>query len=597
MSQRMPRQPLVRDSQGDGIGSSAAFGFVSRIIALSASLYAAAHGQQSVLVQASAGPDSESAKTHGIAPDLKAAESVLQFNGKTWKPSDNAIFMSRFEKFLNTPEENGEAEQEHRKTLNQIIALLDPNILKPGTLSEAFRLLARASTFLGDSRLCDTLANAIYSVWQSKRNQIILGEANKILEEEVEKKRRSTSISAAEKVAENKAKITANGARSALSELQAKIDFQGILIQLFMQRRFHHVAIGTRFYRAIFTDGDSRLNIDKTVAQALNNGSGSAPTVATLESLGNEAMRDIQLTTQAFHRLYEKGELRSATERLRDALMIGEHMPELRTVPLKRKRDVLSFLQKVQQLEGSLETLNFTLADELINGADGLKTIAKDFDLSKPQGVIDTAKAAAHLYLVKARSAANSGDTAKFEIAIQEAARIWPNNPELKEVSEATFKLGDTAHQALAELDQLISHKNFSRIGREAGRFLAAAQTATPERRAKLLEILEQVKSIESSITRAQEFSKKGDYSGAWESLDQPARNFPDELEINRLRSEYAIKAPAFVSAIENGRKSEDRSQLAVSLSWYLKAQRLYPGSEIALQAQTRIAPLLLQGF
>jgi tetratricopeptide (TPR) repeat protein len=308
-------------------------------------------------------------------------------------------------------------------------------------------------------------------------------------------------------------------------------------------------------------------------------------------------MRDVQLATQAFHTLYNQGELRSATERLREALMIGEHMPELRTVPLKRKRDVLGFLQKVQQLEGSLETLNFTLADELINGAGGLKTIAKDFDSSKPEGVIEAAKAAAHLYLVKARAAANSGETAKFEIAMQEAARIWPNNPELKEVTETAFKRGDTAHQALEELDQLISHKNFSRIGRDAGRFLAAAQTATPEKRAKLLEILEQVKSIEASITKAWEYSKKGDYSGAWESLDEPSRLFPDELELNRLRSDYAIKAPAFVGAIENGRKSEDRSQLAVSLSWYLKAQRLYPGSEIAQQAQARITPRLMQGL
>ena len=593
----MPRQPFVRDAQKWGNRSGAAFGFFWQIIMVSAALAAAGHGQQSVLVQASGGPDFDPTKTPITIPGLKTAESVLQFNGKTWKPSDNAIFMSRFEKFLNTPEENGEAEQEHRKILNQIIALLDPNVLKAGTLSEAFRLLARASTFPGDSRLCDTLANAIYSVWQSKRNQIILGEANRILDEEVEKKRRSTSLSSMEKVAENKAKITANGARSALSELQAKIDFQGILIQLFMQRRFHHVAIGTRFYRAIFTDGDSRLNIDKTTVQALDTGSGSAPTVATIESLGNEAMRDVQLATQAFHTLYDKGELRSAAERLRDAMIVGEHMPELRTVPLKRKRDVLNFLQKVQQLEGSLETLNFTLADELLNSAGGLKTIAKDFDSAKPQGVINAAKAAAHLYLVKARAAANSGETAKFEIAIQEAARIWPNNPELTEVSETIFKMGDTAHLALKELDQLISHKNFSRIGREAGRFLAAAQTATPERRASLLEILEQVKSIEASITRAQEFSKRGDYSGAWESLDQSSKLFPDEIEINRLRSEYAIKAPAFVGAIENGRKSESHSQLAVSLSWYLKAQRLYPGSEIAQQAQARIAPQLINGL
>jgi hypothetical protein len=540
-------------------------------------------------------PNSETPKQHDVFTALNPTDGLLRFNGKTWKPGENSTFMSRFEKFLNTPEEKSEAEQEHRKILNQIISLLDPNVLKEGTLSEAFRLLTRASTYPGDSRLCDTLSNAIYSVWQSRRNQTILTKANRILEEEVEKKRKSTSISAAEQVAESKAKITANGARRALSELQAKIDFQSLLIQLFMQRRFHHVAIGTRFYRAIFTDGDSRLNVDKQTQESLSSGTNSPTTVASLETLGNEAMRDVQLAIQAFHTLYQKDELRSATERLRDAWMIGEYMPELRTIPLQRKRDVLGFLQKTQQLESSLETRNFTLAQELLTGPAGVKDIAKDFDSTKAQSLIDVAKSAARLYLEKARASANSGNQAAFDIAILEAARIWPTNPELTEVSQAAFKMSDTAYQALRELDQLIAHNNLSQIGREAGRFLAAAQTAAPERRARLVEILDQVTSMNASLARAQEYSRKGDYAGAWESLDRAAKLFPKEIEINKLRSDLTTKAPVFVAAIENARRSEESSQLAVSLSWYLKAQRIYPASEIAQEAQSRIASRILK--
>ncbi len=502
--------------------------------------------------------------------------------------------MGRFEKFLNTPEEKSEAEQEHRRILNQIIALLDPNVLKAGTLSEAFRLLTRASMYPGDSRLCDTLSNAIYSVWQSRRNQTILAEANRILEEEVEKKRKYSNTTAAEQIAENKAKIQSNGAKQALSELQAKIDFQGFLIQLFMQRRFHHVAIGTRFYRAIFTDGDSRLNVDKETQESLSPGTASPPTVAFLEALGNEAMRDVQLACQAFHSLYQNGELRSATDRLRDAWMVGEYMPELRTVPLQRKREILGFLQKTQQLETSLEARNFTLAQELITGSGGLKHIAKDFDANNAQSLIDEAGSAAHFYIEKARASANSGNQAGFEMAIQEAAKIWPTNPELNEVSQTAFNMSDTAHQSLLELDQLIAHKNFAQIGREAGRFLAAARTATPERSAPLLKILDQVGSINKSLAKAQEYSKKGDYPGAWESLDEAAKLFPDELEINKLRSELTTKAPGFTAAIENARRAELASQLALSLSWYLKAQRIYPSSEISKDGQSRIAPQLL---
>ena len=162
-------------------------------------------------------------------------------------------------------------------------------------------------------------------------------------------------------------------------------------------------------------------------------------------------------------------------------------------------------------------------------------------------------------------------------------------------MSQAAFKRSDTAYQALLELDQLIAHDNLSQIGREAGRFLAAAQTAAPERRARLVEILDQVTSVNASLARAQEYSRKGDYAGAWESLDRATKLFPNEIEINKLRSDLTTKAPVFVAAIENARRSEESSQLAVSLSWYLKAQRIYPASEIAQEAQSRIASRLLK--
>ena len=42
-----------------------------------------------------------------------------------------------------------------------------------------------------------------------------------------------------------------------LSEIQVKVEFQALIVQFFMQRRFQHVLMATRFYRAVFTDGDS----------------------------------------------------------------------------------------------------------------------------------------------------------------------------------------------------------------------------------------------------------------------------------------------------------------------------------------------------
>lgn len=614
-------------------------------------------------------------------PALDPAGGLLRFNGQTWDINNNAIFRARFEKYLNTPEETGEEEKAHREILNKIIALLDPNHLKADTLSESYRLLARAATYPGDSRLSDTLANAIYSVWAVKRNQSRMAEANQILEDENKRVRRNLAVRAseesfqpktekaaksatapqpppptaqggqpaasratvnagslstnvtgtsplasppmpdtsqaqqgaaqaqqsaiessaqggakavviagyAEKLVENALKIKANSLKGDLTETQAKIEFQSLLVQLFIQRRFHHVVIGSRFYRALFSDGDSKLTLPESSQNPFNRGTGLPPTISTLESFANEAMRDVQTGVQAFHKLIDIGELRSASERLRDALLIGEFMPEIRTLPFERKRKVLGFVQKGNQLLSAIEVKDYTLAGMLLDGPKGLRELAPDFDATKPAALIETARNAARLHLAKARNAAISGDKAGFEAALKEAAAIWPNNPELSEVAGKAFSQGDQMAQALLELDQLISQKNLRRIADEAGRFLAATQTAPAEKQAQLKQILTDFKSVEASLMAAQEMDRQGNPAGAWESVDKIAAKFPDDLQLNQARALYTTKAADFVRTVQTAQDHERRSELATGLAWFLKAQRLYPKSDMADEAVKRL--------
>ena len=625
-------------------------------------------------------------------PALDPSGGLLRFNGQTWDVNNNILFRARFEKYLNTPEETGEDERAHREILNKIIALLDPNNLKADTLSEGYRLLARAATYPGDSRLSDTLANAIYSVWAVKRNQSRMAEANQILEDENKRVRRNLAIRAsdqsfqpksdkagktgappqttapqgppgnqpppaqpattaakgtlnggngntagvtanspgsspsgpptlpdtsqaqqsalettaqaggnaviiagyAQKLVENGLKIKANSLKGDLTEVQAKIEFQSLLVQLFMQRRFHHVVIGSRFYRALFSDGDSKLSLPESSQNPFNKGTGLPPTISTLESFANEAMRDVQTGVQAFHKLLNIGELRSASERLRDALLLGEFMPEIRTLPFERKRKVLSFVQKANQLLSAIEVKDYTLASTLLDGPKGLRELAPDFDATKPAALIETARNAARLHLAKARNAAISGDKVGFEAALKEAAAIWPNNPELSEVAGKAFTQGDQMAQALIELDQLIAQKNLRRIADEAGRFLAAVQNAPAEKQAQLKQILSDFKAMEASLMAAQEMDRQGNPAGAWESVDKIAGRFPDDLQLNQARALYTTKAAEFVRTVQTGQDHERRSELATGLAWFLKAQRLYPKSETADEAVRRLKSKLL---
>jgi hypothetical protein len=567
---------------------------------------------------ASGDPSSSSAGSlfDNRLPALDPSNGLLRFNGQTWDINNNAIFKARFEKYLSVPEETGEQEAAHRKILNDIIILLDPSNLKAQTLTDAYRLLARAAGYPGDTRLCDTLSNAIYGVWQARRNQNQLAQANQILEEESARTRRNLASRAyagsdslagkaadaivqagrSESLFENSARTKANEAKSALSELQSKIQYQGLLVQFFLQRRFHHVIIGTRFYRALFSDGDAKLNLPESSQSPFNRGTGMPPTVATIESLANEAMRDVQTNVQAFHKLYDLGELRSASERLRDALLVGEFMPELRTLPFERKRKVLRFYQNAAQFQSALESRDYTAALELLNGPNGLQKTASDFDATKARALIETAKNAARLHISRARNAAISGNKTAFEEAIKEAATIWPNNPELQEVASKAFQVGDAQAQALLEMDQLLTQKNFRRIADDAGRFLAAVQNASVEKQTQLKRVLDDVKMLEGALMGAREMDRQGNPSGAWEAIDKVAEGFPDDLPVQQARALYTTRAAEFVRTIRSAEEHEKKGQAATALAWYLKALKLYPKSERAEEAVRRLQAGLVEG-
>ena len=208
-----------------------------------------------------------------------------------------------------------------------------------------------------------------------------------------------------------------------MAELQVKIEFQSLIVQHFLQRRFQHVLIGTRFYRSIFADGDSQLRVSEAAKSLFAKSSGLPPTMGTIDSLANEIVRDVREGVQAFKFLLEKNELQSATKRLAETFMIGEYLPGVRTLDRDDKRRALSFVQKSNQLISAIEVKDFALAEELV--AELNKT-AKDFDVSKPMAAIETAKQISAMHIAKARNAAVSDDKETLEAELKAATESGP---------------------------------------------------------------------------------------------------------------------------------------------------------------------------
>lgn len=561
----------------------------------------------------------------GDLPFLDPGSEIVTWDGRNWNINNNRLFESRFEKFLSAPESADASDAEYQGIIATIMDKLAPNRITKDSIDQAFQLLAKASEFDVDANLCDSIANQVYSSWLSRRAKDHLISANKALEDERKRLEWNAQMTAqgssldssrtsgnesvnAEiqkqaqlkrdmemqpiltRLAEVNALLKANQLKSEVAELQVKIEFQALLVQLFLQRRFQHVVIGTRFYRNIFADGDSQLRVGEDAKSLFAKTSGLPPTLGTLDTMANEIMRDVREGVAAFSYLLEQQELESATKRLAETFLIGEYLPEVRTLDRDKKRQALAFAQQANQLISAIEVKDYTLAETLVKE---LAVTAKDFDSSKPMAAIETAKTVAAMHIAKARNAAVSGDSATLEEELRAATEIWPRNPALAEVSGQIFSQADVQGRALVDFDQLLGQKNYRQIYDDRMRFIAAT-AMHPERQEQLREVLENMATVEAAIIRSQEIQKRGDTAGAWESAERTFRDFPDDNKLNQLRSDLTTRASAFVSALRQAEELESRNQPGSSLAWYLKAQKEYPPSEFAREGIERLTKEIL---
>ena len=638
-------------------------------------------------------------------PAFDPGSEVMSYDGKLWNINNNRLFRARFEKFLNASAATDQADVEYRETIDKILELLAPGNAKKQNIDAAFALLKKASNYKDDANLCRTMSDAIYAAQTSLSTIDRLKRENQILEKqrtskewnrEMAAKTSSLGINTSAKdsdVAKENQKIerdarlaTAsrqlsdvaqtienNKLRIAATELTTKGHLQALIMQYFATRRFEHVIIANRFYRALYTDGDNSIEVYKKMVDSLpinkdagqakitgelnpqvsasegvmdqdaavgggagGNGTnvniyngtprtrtgssfsakgaklgmenfgiesltggaaGAAQTISKLvsslsqiDSLANEAIRDINEGVEAYKFLLEQGELQSATERLAETFALGEYMPSVRLLPREDKRRALEFSQKTNELLAALEVNDLTRAEKLVNE---IQSIAKDFDASKPLAKIETAKTISSMHLAKARNAAVSGDKSAMEAELRSAAEIWPRNPALSEVGKTIDIQTDVQQQAMSDFDRLLSQGNHRQIYNDKLRFIAAS-ALYPEKQQQLTEVLQKMATVEGAILKAKEIAGRGDPAGAWESVEAVQMEFPNDTELHRLRATLTTQAADFVQTLNKAQTLEKQDQPGPSLAWYLQARKKYPASTFARDGIDRMSAKVL---
>jgi len=433
---------------------------------------------------------------------------------------------------------------------------------------------------------------------------------------------------------------------------ESRISLQRVIVSLFLTRHFDHVMIATSIYRFLYSDGAGAIEIEDSVIAAasenakkmraatsydrsvesdntvgFNPGKGfysnnvvhrnnvengivsilpsmsevldkqnslklavltNIPKEMTeFESVTQEVVDQTNRMMKSVQSLLSQGLYDEATQRLQEALLAGEHLSSLRVFSFEKRQTLWSYLRKKKEVLASISSKDYADATKKI---EEMKGTSKDSPFVKELSEIKNLQGASDMYIAKAKEAASRGDSEGVNKALEEAAKIWPQNPALTE----TTQLFSKSTQGKDELKKLLQQKNYDYIMKESARFLAVASD-DPALLAELKSVLEKETKAVAFKERISELMKRGDPAGAWEEAEKSVIEHPGNMDLIKLRSDAAVACTTFVQQIEKAKKAEEKRDPVAAMSLYLSARSVYPSSTIAKEAIERLSKEILQ--
>jgi len=434
----------------------------------------------------------------------------------------------------------------------------------------------------------------------------------------------------------------------------ARFALQRMVVGNFINKRFDHVMIATSFYRLLYSDGAGEVKLQERIieeaasnAKKLRSATSFDKNTTTSETMGigtsgvysnrtttknnsesgitsmlpsasealgavtaakikvasliPDTMTEVEMISQeaidqcnryvsTVRGHMSRNELESAFERLQEAFAVGEQLACVRSFPREYKQQLWKYKKAVQEARAGLASKDLSKAKLAM---DRLGQMTTDNPFSKEESEMGNTKTISAMHLAKAREAAARGDRETMNKELEEAAKIWPQNPALAEASAKMLDQLNQQVQGKEDLKKLLQQKNYKYIMDEKARFLAASSDE-PALLEQLKNVLETQGKALAWKARIEELLKRGDPYGAWEEAEKGIGEHPENTDLMKLRSDAAVKCPEFVDKIERARSAESKDDPAAALASYLTARQIYPQSALARDGIATLSKKLL---
>jgi hypothetical protein len=547
---------------------------------------------------------------------------TMQWKGTTMNLGNSRAVRARFERYLAAPSDSGDMKR-YVAILDQIQFLLSAQSVNQENYyrnqQEAFNLLFKAAEFDIDANNCLTIASQVQKIWVMKqefrqievsKNQletlrkiqegIIVNRADTIEEANDARSQAASKSKPLGKAssgvtelgfkvkdeARTQAEILARNAEMTALGLKSKIEFQSQMVSFLMARRYRHSLITSSFYRVLFKGGSQNIVVGAKEVKEFFPISDFVPTLESFDMLSREAIKDTSKGMQTVDDLVKQGELYGAFERLQETFFLGEFEPVVMSYPQEKKREMLGLWKDLRELQRLGDEHDLGNVEGYVNKVRGR---ASDFPGAPILSKVTNAMNASNMSLLSAKAAALAGDTAKAEAALERAAKIWPQNPGVKDFANQVVSRQDTLAQKVPEFDRLFTESKWRDIYNKKLEY-ALALAQDKERSEKLRKVVNRVGELDANIQKASVLASQNNPYLAWDVIVEVYKTESDDLVLAKTRSDIAPLVANYAQLIGHAEKLEKDGAEAAALTAWLSAQDLNPASPACGAAVKRLA-------
>lgn len=560
-------------------------------------------------------------------------DGSFNWKGKTFSLSEQRVFRSRFERFLLAAPT---AEESHYATLMADILqrLSVANNNTDDAILDTWQLLFRASEFELDGGNSTIIANQVFNAWRIRKESRgaamdqrelesirkyqqevvanrarILGFLERVRQREDPSEGEGSSTAAAGSgngndlpneaafraldLAETEAKILALETQAAETGLQAKLQFQSQIVSFLLQRRFEHALVLSGFYQMLFKGSHQELEVGQAQLEQFLPGSDLTYTVDSMSFIAREAINDVNKGIDAVNAAYDEGRILLALERLQEVFFLGEYMTEVNRLPTAERRHLLDVYRALNDASELADAKDYA---SVAAKAEEIARLAEDFPKMRVLSALETAKSMSDMAVFAASQYRNLGQIDKAREELQQAIRIWPSNPSIREFQRETTKMATAGSQGVQVFDDLYG-RNDRRAIYERRMELGFALADDEQRRPLLMDVVEEVARIDLLVKQSRELVKQGEAYAAWELLSEAASIDPTDGPLNQARAELAPRVADFVFQLDRADRLAEAGHSAGALAAYLAAQDIYPASRLCRLGIDREASALMEGL